>query len=321
MIQLTLEDRVLDKYFSLVYGKFDGVFQIDPNNPQASFPAEVRLIALRTGPLFSMTRSEIENKAHSRTVSSLFEREVSDSLGIPIHYYEMMALNYRMYEEDGRAEEEIKDLFLGEHGFFEGLTDDDGGSLREKYVSAVIMHFKKIYCTEVIFLCEKLPDNIAIEFQNSGLFVNHGQADVVVEFMLSSRARTAYECRTVDIELGVPAQTIDALERNEISQYLRPSLSSLSEYCLMCDYDNGFFFQGDWESIYEPWPDKIYTFGIDHKFLVELERTYDISRRAREKLGMENLRELWASLPGEIERSMDYIFPRLFQSHVPAIST
>ena len=160
-----------------------------------------------------------------------------------------------------------------------------------------------------------------IEFQNSGLIVSHGQADVVVEFMLSSRARTVYECRTLDIELGVPTQTIDALECNEINQYLRPSLASLSEYCLMCDHDNGFFFQGDWESISEPWPDKIYTFGINHKFLVELEKTYDISCRAREKLGMENLRELWASFPDEIERSMDYIFPRLFQNHAAAISS
>ena len=144
----------MDKYFSLVYGKFDGVFQIDPNNPQASFPAGVPLVALRTGPLFSMTRSEIENKAHSRAISSLFEREVGDGLGIPIHYYEMMARNYRMYEEDGRAEEEIKAIFLGEHGFFEGLAGEDGSSLREKYVDAVIMHFKKIYCTEIIFFAK-----------------------------------------------------------------------------------------------------------------------------------------------------------------------
>ena len=312
-------DGILDKCFSLVYGKFDGVFQIDPDNPQASFPSRVRLIALRTGPLFSMTRGEIENKAHSLDISSLFEREVNDSFGIPINYYEMMALDYRMYSEDGRTEEEIKAIFLGEHGFFKGLVGEDGGSLREEYVDAVLMHFKKVYCTEIIFLCEELPDDVVIEFQNSGLIVSHGQADVVVEFMLSSRARTLYECRTLDIELGVPAQTIDALERNEINQYLRPSLSSLSEYCLMCDYDNGFFFQGDWEAIYEPWPDKIYTFGINHQFLVELERTYDISYRAREKLGVENLRDLWQSLPGEINRSMDYIFPRLFQNQATKI--
>lgn len=266
-----------------------------------------------------MTRSQSENKSYSPSISSLFEQEVNHSLGLPIHFYEMMATMYRIYREDGRTEDEIKTIFLGDHGFFEDFSSEGENSVREKCIDAMITHFKKIYCTEIIFLCERLPDDVVIEFQNSGWVVSHGQADVVVEFMLSSRARTVYECKTLDIELGVLAETIDALERNEVNYYLRPSLSSLSEYCFVCEHDNGFFYNDDWDSTYEPWSDRIYTFGINHEFLVELEKTYGISCRAREKLGMEGLRELWASLPQEIEGSMDYIFPRLFRT--PIIAT